>query len=277
MKIDLHLHTTYSDGILTPQNLVKFAKLSGHSVIAVTDHDTVLGIPSAIKEGADIDITVIPGVEISSYLGEKEYHILGYFFDHEDEELKTLFHKMNIKRKERIIGMLEKLKSYYGINISFSEIEKRFKSKNYGRPHIAILLKEKGFVKSILEAFQKYLYDNGPCYAKKFYFSVEDAIDIIHRKGGIAVLAHAGIYFNMENIDEFYQLMKFGFDGIEVYHPENGEFTNFLLEYSRSNDLIITGGSDYHGYLKQDFFDFTIPLDESYAMDLIKRFSKKTV
>ncbi len=277
MKVDLHLHTTYSDGILTPQNLVKFAKLSGHSIIAVTDHDTVLGIPPAIQEGADIGVNVIPGVEISTYLGDKEFHILGYFIDYEDPELKELFKKMNIKRKERVIGILEKLKEHFNININFSEIEHHFKSKNYGRPHIAILLKEKGYAESISDAFQKYLYDNGPCYVKKFYFSVEDAINIIHKKGGIAVLAHPGIYFNENNIEEFYSLMKYNFDGIEVYHPNNLELTPILLDYTKRNNLIMTGGSDYHGYLKQDFFDFTIPLDENYAMDLIKRFSKKTV
>ena len=276
MRIDLHLHTTYSDGILTPQNLVKFAKLSGHSVIAITDHDTLAGVSHAKQEGESIGVNVISGVEISSYFGEQEYHVLGYFLDPQDEDLKSLFKKMNIKRKERVIGILEKLKLNFNIDIKFSEIENKFKSKNYGRPHVAILLYEKGYAEDILDAFQKYLYDNGPCYVKKFYFSVDDAIDIIHKKGGIAVLAHPGIYFNKENIDGFYKLVQRGFDGIEVYHPENGNLTDLLLNYAKEHKLIITGGSDYHGYLKQDFFVFFIPLDEKYVISLIKNHCGKT-
>ncbi len=258
----MHLHTTYSDGILSPLNIVKFTRLTNHDVISVTDHDTMEGLEEVEHWAERFEIEMIPGVEISTYHAGREYHVLGYYLDWKDAELASLFNEMHLQRENRIRLILSKLVENYGIRIEFSDLRNFFKTNNYGRPHIALLLMKNGIVGSVREAFDKYLGDDGPCSAEKLQFATSEAVELIRRKGGLSVLAHPGIYFAHTDT-EFKDILALGFDGIEVFHPMNDAgMTAALSEYAETRHLIVTGGSDYHGYLNEDIFSVNIDLKD---------------
>ncbi len=271
MKVDLHLHTTASDGILSPKRLLRYVKLTKHELIAITDHDTVDGIKEGVLEGERLGVDVIPGVEISTYKDGKEHHILGYYFDWRDSELEDLFASMKQVREDRIKKILNNLFVHFNIRITFEELSAHFNVRNYGRPHIALVLFKKGLVENIQQAFDLYLYDDGPCNVGKLPFSSKEAVDIIHRKGGIAILAHPGIHIaqNTDMLDEFIEM---GMDGIEVFHPSHTpELAEMYLDYANERDLIVTGGSDYHGYLNEDVFTLNIDLTQEQINKMLAK------
>jgi predicted metal-dependent phosphoesterase TrpH len=251
--VDLHTHTTASDGTFEPADSVRRAKEKGLAAIAITDHDTVAGIPEAIAEGQRCQVEVLPGIEISSVDKGQDIHVLGYFMDYENEEFLEQLNKLrNVRdqRNEMLIQNLQKL----GIDIELEEVvsRKKMAAGNIGRPHIAEVLVEKGLVNSLEEAFTKYLGKEGKAYANPPRITPEEAIDLIKRAGGVAVLAHPGLYEDDELIK---RLIHHGLDGIEALHsdhtPEQEEQYQKLAEV---NQMIATAGSDFHGERAGIFF-----------------------
>ncbi len=246
--IDLHLHSNASDGEDTPTVVMEFAAEAGLSAVALTDHDTVRGCAEALKRAEELGLAFAPGVEMTAYVGKIELHILGLFVDPESSALLGLFEELVSARVERskvIAGKLQAL----GVMITAEDIDRQCEGVP-GRPHVARAILEKGYVETIQEAFDKYIADNGPANVPKRQLSPGEAIGAIRAAGGIAALAHPGISPHDELIPD---LVEEGMEAIEVYHtrhsPAQAEHYGRL---ARKHDLLETGGSDYHGLMKED-------------------------
>ena len=250
MYIDLHIHTTESDGSLTPSQVVHYAKEKGLKAIAITDHDTIHGNEEAIKEGISEGVEVIPGVEISVDYSPGTMHMLGYFITTEDpilNEKLTLLQDSRADRNPRIIEKLNKL----GLSLTYDEVVQVSGGGQVGRPHMAQVLMKKGYTKSIKEAFDKYLGKGAPAYLDKFRLSAVEAITMITDAGGIPVLAHPFTLYckSSDELDALVEkLVNQGLQGLEVYYSEHDErkTSSYKLLAKRYN-LAITGGSDFHG------------------------------
>jgi predicted metal-dependent phosphoesterase TrpH len=250
MYIDLHIHTTESDGTLTPSQVVRYAKEKGLKAVAITDHDTIHGNEEAIKEGVNEGVEVIPGVEISVDYSPGTMHMLGYFITTEDpilNEKLTLLQDSRADRNPRIIEKLNKL----GLSLTYDEVVQVSGGGQVGRPHMAQVLMKKGYTKSIKEAFDKYLGKGAPAYLDKFRLSAVEAITMITDAGGIPVLAHPFTLYckSSDELDALVEkLVNQGLQGLEVYYSEHDErkTSSYKLLAKRYN-LAITGGSDFHG------------------------------
>jgi predicted metal-dependent phosphoesterase TrpH len=246
-RCDLHTHTTKSDGLYSPRELVYLLYSKGIKIFSITDHDSVEALAEAQEEALKLNMELIPGIELSAEYKGEEVHVLGYFVDTGSKYLLDYLETFRKARKERFLKMVEKLKGL-GIEIT-PDMSKFEENKAIGRPHLARELVEKGFVSSMEEAFEKYLGDSGPAYVGKFKISIEEAIDIIHKSGGIAVLAHPGLINRMDEVINL-SILK-GIDGIEVFHPKNPYYIeDKLKEIAFKNGLMITGGTDFHGDLE---------------------------
>lgn len=245
---DLHLHSTLSDSTFTPKEVIERAKKAGLSAVAITDHDCVDAIEPAFKIAKSHNIELIPAVELSSENKEDEAHILGYFIDWQDKWLLDNLEKMQICRIERVKKMAEKLKNH-GIDIDVDEIFKLSGGGSVGRLHIAQVMLKEGYVPDIKEAFRKYIGNNAPCYVSKFKLSPKEAIKIVHRAGGISILAHP-VVLKGERI--LYDMIDDGINGIEVYHPDHSQADAiYFLKFATKHKLLVTGGSDCHGLGKE--------------------------
>ncbi|MFN2365618.1 MAG: PHP domain-containing protein, partial [Desulfurivibrionaceae bacterium] len=250
--IDLHIHSTFSDGTMTPAALLRAAKEADLSAIALTDHDTMAGLDEAESAGALTGIEVIPGVELSANRNGKTVHILGYGLDRNNPDLLTLLAEVQEIRHHRNMRILEKL-AERGIDIDREEL---FAGNPglIGRPHIARLLVKKKVVGSIEQAFRRYLKKNGLAYVAPERFAAAKAIETIKKAGGLAVLAHPATFDKSpgkvaENV-EF--LHDHGLDGIEgIYPGHTSKISKRLFALAEKHDLLITGGSDFHGTVKQ--------------------------
>lgn len=250
MFVDLHLHTTYSDGSYTPQELVKKAKKLGYSAIAVTDHDTIAGIEKSLAIGQKHNLEVIPGVEFNTLLSGSEVHILGYYIDYQNKELTNLLDKIKKERRERIKKMIDLLKELYNFNITLDEIKEISADNILGRGHIARLLTKKDHVENWEEVFDKYIGKGQPAYVKRKKITPFKAIDIIKKANGIPVIAHPGL-INDDNIVQ--QIINYGIAGLEVYYLEHTEKQiEYYHKLAKENSLLITGGSDCHGPKNKD-------------------------
>jgi 3',5'-nucleoside bisphosphate phosphatase len=242
--VDLHLHTNYSDGMYTPQKLIALAATTGMSTIAITDHDSVAGLPEGAIAAKECGIELINGCEISCTELEKEYHILAYHFDPQNTfftEKLTEFKQMRIERAIKICEKLQEL----NVTVDIKDLLYNTKSAALTRMHIAKEIVKKGYVDSTRDAFTKYLYDNGPAYEPKFDFSVAEAVKMIHSAGGVASLAHPG---RRTSSREIYKFVSAGLDGIEVVHPEHNPSLQKKYEtIAKQYNLLQTGGSDFHG------------------------------
>lgn len=251
--IDLHTHTTASDGSYTPSGLVRYAGSKGLKAIAITDHDTVDGLPEAVKEAERIDLEVVPGVEISVDF-HPEMHILGYFLHGGYTSMDKVLKELKEKRSERNPKIIKKLNEL-GMNISMDEVEALASGGMTGRPHIARVMIDKGYVASVAEAFDKYLASGRPAYFRKEKLTPEQGIEEISKAGGLPVLAHP-IFLDRSGIELdllLRNLVKAGMKGVEAIYSENTEEqTMELLKLARKNGLFITGGSDFHGSFKPD-------------------------
>lgn len=247
MIADLHIHTTFSDGLLTPEEVVDLAAKKELDGIAITDHDTTLGIDRAIERSKIYkDIQVIPGIEFSCIYNTEEIHILGYFIDYKSPDLVQLTDNLILERRNRGYKIIDRLNTL-GINITIDDVKKFSGENNIGRPHIARALIEKGWVHNIDEAFNKYLEMGKAAYIERYKLSIEDAIDIIHKSKGIAVIAHPGL---IKNKDIIYHCIKIGIDGIETVHSKHSKKEiEFYTKLANEHNLINTGGSDCHGEL----------------------------
>ncbi|NEU29205.1 PHP domain-containing protein [bacterium LRH843] len=248
---DLHLHSTASDGGYTPTELMHKCKQNNLEIVALTDHDTVDGLDEAISAGDQLGIKVIPGIEFSTIFNGKSVHILGYGFDWENKQLQEMLKFQKELRRERLEQMLEKLRQI-GLLLTKEQVLTHVDGGSVGRPHVAKALIEAGYVKNVAEAFDLYLAEGRPAYAKKSReMTVKEAIDWIHQTEGLAIVAHP-VYYNLdEEIVEW--SCKWNLDGIEVYHRDHNEKTiqryeNLCIEIEkkRRKPLYRTGGSDFH-------------------------------
>lgn len=243
-RADLHCHTTCSDGSFTPEELVQLAakfKLKG---LSITDHDTIQAYSAAIPLCKELGIELIPGAEFSSVLNDASIHILGYGIDIDSPKIIEFCNLHRQRRTNRNRAILEKLESL-NMPISPDEIARK---DTVGRPHIAQAMIKKGYVKSIQEAFKKFIGDGKPCYDPGKPFSVQETIDIIHEAHGVAVIAHPHLIPRKKTIKA---LLELNFDGIECYYGnfQANEHQKWV-HMAHQKGWLITGGSDFHGDLK---------------------------
>jgi predicted metal-dependent phosphoesterase TrpH len=245
-KTDLHVHTNASDGKYTPPELVKLAAGNGLSLLAITDHDTVSGIPSALEAGrAFPDLKIIPGVEISSHAPGSEVHVLGYFVDYENPEFLAQLAELGDSRQDGARGIVEKLRGL-GLDISLERVQEIAGDGSIGRPHIAQALMEKGYVSSFQEVFTKYIGQGGPAYVERIKLTPEDAVALILKCGGLPALAHPFTIDNPEAVVR--RLVDAGLVGLETYYKDfTPEQRHELAKMAARYNLIPTGGSDFHG------------------------------
>jgi predicted metal-dependent phosphoesterase TrpH len=247
--IDLHIHSTYSDGVLKPAELVDLAKSQGLSAISITDHDTADGAGEAIQRGLEKGIEVISGIEISSWHGDTSMHILGYLFRSDDEQFNSRLQLLQQGRETRNIRIIENLNKL-GITVELEELLHYSEYGQTGRPHIARLLVDKGIAKTVDLAFKYYLGRGAAAYAERFRFSARDAIAMIREAGGVAVLAHpSSLDPSLRSTPSLLKdLHKVGLNGVEVYYPSHSsKAVKALLKMAGDIGLLITGGSDFHG------------------------------
>jgi len=272
--IDLHIHSTASDGTLSPAEILKLAQKLKLRAIAITDHDTIDGSKEALQAGIPPSVKFLTGVEISassppsiSHAGS--FHILGYSIRLDDPQLNKTLAVLQQARKNRNPQIVERLNSM-GFEFSLKDVAKEIGDGQLGRPHIARYLIKKGFVKSIDEAFNKYLAQGKPAYVDKYRVDCERAIEIILDAGGIPVLAHPILLnFDQNETNDLLALLKdMGLKGIEAYYPENSpDMTAFYIELAQRYGLLKTGGTDFHGSLKPDIQmgsgrgDFFVPYE----------------
>ncbi|HBI14496.1 MAG TPA: phosphoesterase [Desulfobulbaceae bacterium] len=249
MCVDLHLHSLYSDGSATPLELVEIAAGNKLAGIALTDHDTVEGIAEILAHGCNFGLAVIPGLEVSSTHRKLCLHILGYGIDHTSNELRQWLAPLQRSRQERNEKIIAKMRQM-GLDVHVEELRTISCCGQTGRPHIARLLLNKGIVESLGQAFHQFLRRGAPAWFSRFTYSAAESIDMIHRAGGLAVLAHPGqldpdLKFLPLLIPE---LVERGLDGLEVQYPSHpAELQRRLRTLARKYNLVVTGGSDYHG------------------------------
>lgn len=248
-RIDLHLHTRYSDGSLMPGEVVDLAHQAGVTAMAITDHDIVDGIPHAMEAATPLGIEIIPGVELSSRLDGQELHVLGYFFDWQDSAFRDHLAQQRFTRNARIPQTIERLNAL-GLELSEDEVRAKTGFGSIGRPHVAQALVDKGYVQDTREAFERYLKEGAPAYVPRMLADTRDVIAWIRNAGGVPVLAHPK--WTRCQGESLYRLCaclkEAGLLGLEVfYSSHNQRQTSRFLELAKRLDLLITGGSDFHG------------------------------
>jgi predicted metal-dependent phosphoesterase TrpH len=244
-RVDLHTHSTASDGELDPAGLVRLAVERGLAVLALTDHDTVAGIDAAIDAARGTNLEVIPGVELSADVPQAEVHVLGYFVDWHDAYFESMLVKFRDGRFGRAEKMTHKLAAL-GAPISFERVKEIAGDASIGRPHVAQALVEAGHVTTIAEAFDRYIGRNGPAYVERYRLTPEDAVGLILQAGGVPVLAHP-----REVTSYVEPMVRAGMIGLEVYYGMYDDQTiQGLAHLARQYGLVMTGGSDFHGLKK---------------------------
>lgn len=247
-RIDLHMHTTFSDGFFTPTELIRKVKDLSIGIVSITDHDSLNGLEEATQVGKELDVIVIPGLEISTDVEDREVHLLGYFIDTNNQELNKYLSFFRDERIQRANIMIDKLANL-GFDISINDVLEVAKNSAVGRPHIALAMLKKGIVKDYYEAFQKYLRDDGPAYERKIHVSSQSALKLISDAGGLSFIAHPGHL--KESI--LLSLINSGVDGIEVNHPSHNEYQKkYYKGIVNQYCLLESGGSDFHGGMKGD-------------------------
>ncbi|MFY9553613.1 MAG: PHP domain-containing protein [Blastocatellia bacterium] len=253
--VDLHTHTTYSDGSETPEELIELASSMRARAVAITDHDTVAGIPEARSAADRFGIEFVAGIEISAEYSPGTMHVLGYCIDEQSTTLAEQLVALNQARDDRNPQIARRLQSL-GVDIDYDEVVQLAGSNVVGRPHFARLMVERGYVANIQDAFDKFLKKGAAAFVDKARLSPGDSIALIHQAGGVAVLAHPyqlGLP-SYEQVDELVaELADFGLDGIEAVYSrhsdaERASFAKIAERYG----LLVTGGSDYHGSYKPD-------------------------
>jgi len=246
---DLHVHTTYSDGTMTPEAVVDEAIRLGISTISITDHDTIDGVVVACQYAQGKNINIIPGIELSAYLNPSEIHILGYFIDINDEPLQKMLKQAREDRQKRVHAIVEKLRGL-GVNIDPQEIFKLAGKGSPGRMHVAEAIWKHGYCKDIMEPFSKYIGDKGPAYIPKKTLTPQQAVELITNAGGAAVLAHPALTDRDHVIED---LVRYGLQGIEVYYPSyTPQAVKKYQNMAKKYNLAETGGSDFHGERKKE-------------------------
>lgn len=274
MFADLHIHSTASDGTNSPSEVVRLSKEYGLNAIALTDHDTIDGLKEAIESAQKYNIEVIPGIELNSYDGEQDVHILGYFINYNDKIFKKRLEKIINSRIDRGTQIIKKLNKL-NINISLEDVLEFANDNFIGRPHIAQAMVKKNYVETVKEAFEKYIGEGRPAYVERYRLHPFESIHYILDNGAIPVLAHPGL---LKNKDIIKKLVINGLKGIEVYHSKHTTAeSEYYLKKAKELGLIITGGSDFHG-IEVDGKQLlgTIKLDYKYV-ELLKYKSENAI
>lgn len=240
MKVDLHMHTTCSDGVYTPAELTQLAVQVGLDIMAISDHDTIDAYTAG--HGLASGIRIIPAMEMSSDYDGEDVHVLGYYLDTENAGLQDYCRQFKLRRQMRAMEIVERCESL-GYVLDKEQIEAVLdRGGTIGRPHIARMLVAEGYFPDVASVFDTILYRGGPAYVPYQRKSIDECIELIHQAGGLAVLAHPGL-LNAA----LPHVLKHSFDGIEVYHPKNrGRYEEFLA-VAEENGWYVSGGSDFHG------------------------------
>jgi len=244
--VDLHIHTTASDGQLSPTEVVQTAIASGMVAIAITDHDTTDGIEEALAAAKGTELEVIPGVEVSADVSPAEVHILGYYLEHQNLVLGgrlATFREARLRRAQRMVEKLAGL----GLPLNWERVQTIAGEASVGRPHVARALLEKGYVSSVDEAFDRYIRRNGPAYVDRFKIKPAEAVRLVLAAGGVPVLAHPLYVSHLVP-----GLVPHGLCGLEAYYSGyTPDETRFLLGLCAKYGLVATGGTDFHGDVVQ--------------------------
>jgi len=255
---DLHIHSTYSDGTLTPEEIVDLAQKAGLAAISITDHDNVSGVAVARKAAEGGALEIVSGVELSAIEDGTDVHMLGYFIDTDSPSLAghlNTFRNARRMRAEKIVAKLKKM----GLELDMDAVLEKAGGAAIGRPHIAEALVDEGLVMSYEEVFRKYIGYGGPAYEAKYVISPAKAVDLIHAAGGAAVIAHPGVHLQESTVEK---ILECGVDGIETRHPKHTpEAAARLGALAAKLGLVETGGSDYHGDNRGNmpFAEWTVP------------------
>lgn len=269
-KADLHTHTNFSDGRLSPYDLIYKASKNNINVLSITDHDNISALKESVGIGKELGVEIIPGVEISSEINGQEIHILAYFINGNDEKFVSFLNTIKESRIDRVKKMI-KILNELGSKIDAEEFVSRFDSNiSIGRPHIAMELVSEKFARTFAEAFMKYIGDNKPAYVKKTNPSFKEAIKNISQAGGLSFIAHPGKYVRDEVMAE---LISEGIDGIEINHPSHSrEDREYFTKIAADNFLLESGGSDFHGATKTDMQNFgKFYIDHDKLMNIKRR------
>lgn len=254
IEVDLHLHTTFSDGNLSPTELVRLCTNRGLNAIAITDHDSTDGLPEALAIADELTgITIIPGIELSTDVPGAEIHLLGYFVDHMDPLLQNTLMRLRDSRQKRAQDMVKKL-NVMGISISWERVQEISGDGAIGRPHIAQAMVEKGYVKYPRDAFTEYLGRNGSAYVEREKISPASATEMVVQFGALPVMAHPTYFMGGTDADAIaklkrtlFELKEAGLVGMEVYYGDYSiEKIELLAAIANELSLIPCGGSDYH-------------------------------
>ena len=271
-KVDFHVHTNFSDGLLSPKDVVKRASKNGVSILAITDHDTIDGISEAIKESKLHNIKIIPGIELSTNYNGESIHVLGYFKDdsYKEKEFVEFLDKIKNRRIHRAKEMIQKLKDIFNIEIKFEDVIK-YGENVVARPHIAKAIIDAGYPYTQDYIFDNFIGKGKPAYIETTKITVKEGVDLLHKYNALVFLAHP-ILINNSNISDF---LQFKFDGIEgVYFLNSKTQEKELLDFANKNNLLVSAGSDCHG----DFINDTrhgdigdMNLDENYINLILEK------
>jgi len=248
--IDLHMHSSCSDGTLTPEELVEAALAMGLEAAALTDHDTISGVERFLSVAAGTSLHAVSGVELASMLFNKDIHIVGLFIDPRNPALLAALEQLRVWREERNEQMVEKIRSK-GFEITMDEVLAEAGGESVGRPHMASVLLKKGYFPDMQSVFNRLIGRNGSCYVLRKYYPVNDCIGLIHGAGGLAIWAHPlhaahGARATLRKIGS--RLVNYGLDGLECHYSMfSEEQRRDALEFAQARTLLISGGSDYHG------------------------------
>lgn len=253
LSIDLHTHTTASDGSLAPSELVGAALTAGLAAVAITDHDTTDGVAEGIEAGKRSGVEVVPGIEISiDYPGSGQLHLLGLLIDPSSSELIARLGRLRENRRTRNLRMIEKLQAL-GIPITVDDVRREAGGGVIGRPHMALAMVHAGAVATVTQAFDRYLGAGAAAHVPKDKIGIQEGIDLVHAAGGLAVLAHP-LSLHLDDAvlrRELARLRTLGLDGVECYYSQYpGGRTETLLGMARTAGLLASGGSDFHGTSK---------------------------
>jgi 3',5'-nucleoside bisphosphate phosphatase len=263
LRIDLHIHSTASDGSLSPGAVVAAARAGGLHIMALADHDTVGGVLAA-QAAASGSVHVIPAVELSTHHDGGELHMLGYYVDALHPLLVSFGARAATRREERMRDMIERLDNV-GVHVAFTDVQAAAgpRGGSIGRPHLARVLVQRGYVDSMSDAFDRYIGDDGPAFVPTRLLTPEEAIDLIHAAGGVAVWAHPRFDALEAALP---RLVEHGLDGLECYRPRvGGADAERIAALAARHSLLVTGGSDWHGEWHGRLGDFAVDRDDVAA------------
>jgi len=270
---DLHLHTNFSDGTFTPEELVQYAQKGGLACIAVTDHDTVEACARAAAACAAVNIEFVTGTELTAEHDDTELHVLGYFLDTQNKKLLEEIAKFQVVRQSRIHEMVARINDL-GMPLEAESVFALANCKSPGRPHVARAMVKAGLVRNMDEAFELFLKKGRAAWVPKSKVSALEAIELVHQAGGLAVMAHPGLNRTDSIIPD---LVAAGMDGIECFHTKHSTvMSERYLEIADKYKLLVTGGSDCHGFSKGRPLIGTVRLPYDHVQKMKERNSRRT-